>query len=55
MYKERTEGDESNQEKFYESVFLDVTMCRFVDVWKSIRDKIPILKNVSEFWSGFLL
>ena len=42
MQKKITKGDESNQEKFCKSGFIDVMICRFIDLLKAISDKSPI-------------
>ena len=51
MYKESTECDESKQEKFCGSGFLDVVMWRFGNALKAVCDKRHISRNDSECWS----
>ena len=48
LSKESTEGDDLNQEKVFDSGFLDVMIRCFVGVINSIHDKIPIAQFMSE-------
>ena len=55
IYKDSTEGDESNKERFWEIGFLDVMMWCFMDVLKAVCDESPILQTVSGCWSKNIL